>query len=165
MLSVCACRCGKLFKSELDAQAHAARTQHANFSESVDEIKPLTEEEKKAQLARYMYMYNVWVTLPPSLPLFPPPFSLSVIQPSIHAHAMHVHVLYLYTIYFILISYFHFLFCQAPILIIIISIGWKKRLSISEQREKNGKSLMLRRGRRLEGKRAKRFHKSSMTWR
>lgn len=44
--------CGKLLKSEADAQAHAARTQHSNFSESVEEIKPLTEEEKKVQLAK-----------------------------------------------------------------------------------------------------------------
>jgi hypothetical protein len=44
--------CGKQLKSELDAQAHAARTGHANFSESTEAIKPLTEEEKKAQLAR-----------------------------------------------------------------------------------------------------------------
>ncbi|RUS77393.1 hypothetical protein EGW08_014839, partial [Elysia chlorotica] len=44
--------CGKLLKSEMDAQAHAARTQHSSFSESVEEIKPLTEEEKKEQLAK-----------------------------------------------------------------------------------------------------------------
>ncbi|GFR72421.1 UBX domain-containing protein 1 [Elysia marginata] len=44
--------CSKLLKSELDAQAHAAKTQHSSFSESVEEIKPLTEEEKKEQLAR-----------------------------------------------------------------------------------------------------------------
>ena len=44
--------CGKKFKSELDAQAHAARTKHTNFSESTEEIKPMTEEEKKDALAR-----------------------------------------------------------------------------------------------------------------
>ncbi|KAK3092477.1 hypothetical protein FSP39_003382, partial [Pinctada imbricata] len=44
--------CGKLLKSELDAQAHAARTQHDSFSESTEEIKPLTEEEKKQQLEK-----------------------------------------------------------------------------------------------------------------
>ncbi|ESO86202.1 hypothetical protein LOTGIDRAFT_207116 [Lottia gigantea] len=44
--------CGKLMKSELDVQAHAARTQHSSFSESTEEIKPLTEEEKKQQLER-----------------------------------------------------------------------------------------------------------------
>jgi len=35
-----------------DCQTHAARTKHQNFSESTDEVKPLTEEEKKAQLAK-----------------------------------------------------------------------------------------------------------------
>lgn len=44
--------CGKLFKSELDVQAHAARTQHSNFSESTDAIRPLTAEEKQQQLAK-----------------------------------------------------------------------------------------------------------------
>jgi len=44
--------CGKLLKSELDAQAHAARSGHANFSESTEEIKPLTEEEKAEQLKK-----------------------------------------------------------------------------------------------------------------
>merc|ERR1712227_5075 len=39
--------CGKLLRTELDAQAHAARSGHSNFSESTEEIKPLTEEEKK----------------------------------------------------------------------------------------------------------------------
>ncbi|KAK7492298.1 hypothetical protein BaRGS_00016395 [Batillaria attramentaria] len=46
--------CGKLLKSELDAQAHAARTQHASFSESTEEIKPLTEEEKQQQKEKLM---------------------------------------------------------------------------------------------------------------
>ena len=106
------CRCGKLFKSELDAQAHAARTQHANFSESVDEIKPLTEEEKKAQLARYMYMYNVWVTLPPSLPLFPPPF-LSICYPAIHPCTCNACTCLVF-IYNILYTYFLFSFSVLP---------------------------------------------------
>ncbi|XP_005106367.1 UBX domain-containing protein 1-A [Aplysia californica] len=44
--------CGKLLKSEIDAQAHAARTQHTDFSESTEEIKPLTEEEKKEQMIK-----------------------------------------------------------------------------------------------------------------
>ncbi len=44
--------CGRKFKSELDAQVHAARTKHANFSESTDEIKPMTAEEKQEALAR-----------------------------------------------------------------------------------------------------------------
>lgn len=33
------------------AQRHAMRTEHVNFAESTTAIKPLTEEEKKAQLA------------------------------------------------------------------------------------------------------------------
>ena len=60
--------CGKLLKSELDAQvtidyenligtgtqqAHAVRTNHQNFVESTEEMKPLTPEEKAAQIARY----------------------------------------------------------------------------------------------------------------
>jgi hypothetical protein len=49
------CRCGKLLKSELDAQAHAARTQHASFSESTEEIKPLTEEEKEEQRLKLVF--------------------------------------------------------------------------------------------------------------
>lgn len=44
--------CGKLLRSELEAQAHAARTKHTNFSESTEEIRSLTVEEKAAQLAR-----------------------------------------------------------------------------------------------------------------
>jgi len=44
--------CGKLLKSEQEATAHAARTQHTDFSESTEEIKPLTEEEKKEKLAQ-----------------------------------------------------------------------------------------------------------------
>ena len=42
--------CGKLLRSEMEAQAHAARTQHSSFSECTDVIKPLTAEEKKEQL-------------------------------------------------------------------------------------------------------------------
>jgi hypothetical protein len=34
----------------MEAQAHAARTQHSSFSECIDVIKPLTAEEKKEQL-------------------------------------------------------------------------------------------------------------------
>jgi len=44
--------CGKLLKSETEASAHAARTQHTDFSESIEEIKPPTEEERKEQLAK-----------------------------------------------------------------------------------------------------------------
>ena len=44
--------CGKQLRSELEVQTHAGRTGHQNFSESVEEIKPLTEEEKKEKLAQ-----------------------------------------------------------------------------------------------------------------
>uniref|UniRef100_A0A1Q3F7J8 Putative ubiquitin regulatory protein n=1 Tax=Culex tarsalis TaxID=7177 RepID=A0A1Q3F7J8_CULTA len=43
--------CGKLFKSQEEVEFHAAKTQHSSFSESTEEKKPLTEEERKAQLA------------------------------------------------------------------------------------------------------------------
>ncbi|CAG9119543.1 unnamed protein product [Plutella xylostella] len=42
--------CGKLFKNQDEVEFHAAKTNHSNFSESTEEKKPLTEEEKKAQL-------------------------------------------------------------------------------------------------------------------
>ncbi|XP_028417840.1 UBX domain-containing protein 1-like [Dendronephthya gigantea] len=44
--------CGKLLKTEAQVQMHAARTGHQNFAESTEEIRPLTEEEKKAQLVK-----------------------------------------------------------------------------------------------------------------
>lgn len=44
--------CGKRLRSENDVQMHAARSGHSNFSESTEEIKPLTEEEKKQQQER-----------------------------------------------------------------------------------------------------------------
>ncbi|XP_036335739.1 UBX domain-containing protein 1-B-like [Rhagoletis pomonella] len=43
--------CGKLCKDQTEVEFHAAKTGHSNFSESMEEKKPLTEEEKKAQLA------------------------------------------------------------------------------------------------------------------
>ncbi|CAG9785795.1 unnamed protein product [Diatraea saccharalis] len=43
--------CGKLFKDQDEMEFHAAKTNHSSFSESTEEKKPLTEEEKKAQLA------------------------------------------------------------------------------------------------------------------
>ncbi|XP_034656924.1 UBX domain-containing protein 1 [Drosophila subobscura] len=43
--------CGKVLKDHSEVEYHAAKTGHSNFSESTDEKKPLTEEEKKAQLA------------------------------------------------------------------------------------------------------------------
>ncbi|KAH0613188.1 uncharacterized protein H6S33_009568 [Morchella sextelata] len=42
--------CGKLFSSAERAQYHATRTEHQNFEESTEIIKPLTEEEKAAKL-------------------------------------------------------------------------------------------------------------------
>lgn len=43
--------CGKLCKDQAEVEFHAAKTGHSNFSESTEEKKPLTEEEKKLQLA------------------------------------------------------------------------------------------------------------------
>ncbi|KAJ2950180.1 hypothetical protein O0L34_g11538 [Tuta absoluta] len=43
--------CGKILKDQLEMEYHAAKTNHSAFSESTEEKKPLTEEEKKAQLA------------------------------------------------------------------------------------------------------------------
>ncbi|XP_043513100.1 UBX domain-containing protein 1 [Frieseomelitta varia] len=42
--------CGKLFKSNLEVEFHATKSGHDRFSESTEEKKPLTEEEKKEQL-------------------------------------------------------------------------------------------------------------------
>lgn len=42
--------CGKLFKSQAEVEFHAAKSGHSNFSESTQEVKPLSEEEKKEQL-------------------------------------------------------------------------------------------------------------------
>lgn len=42
--------CGKLFRTEDEVQFHAVKSGHTNFSESTDEIKPLTEEEKRARM-------------------------------------------------------------------------------------------------------------------
>lgn len=42
--------CGKLLKNWDAVQFHAERTEHQNFDESIEEIKPLSEEEKKEKL-------------------------------------------------------------------------------------------------------------------
>ncbi|KAF7992864.1 hypothetical protein HCN44_005208 [Aphidius gifuensis] len=42
--------CGKLFKSSLEVEFHATKSGHDKFSESTEEKKPLTEEEKKEKL-------------------------------------------------------------------------------------------------------------------
>ncbi|KAK8202792.1 ubiquitin-related domain-containing protein [Phyllosticta capitalensis] len=42
--------CGKTFRTQGEVQFHANKSGHSNFEESTEEIKPLTEEEKKAKL-------------------------------------------------------------------------------------------------------------------
>lgn len=42
--------CGKKFRSHAQAEFHASKTQHVDFSESTEELAPLTEEEKKNRL-------------------------------------------------------------------------------------------------------------------
>jgi hypothetical protein len=42
--------CGKKFRSHAQAEYHASKTEHVDFSESTEEVAPLTEEEKKAKL-------------------------------------------------------------------------------------------------------------------
>lgn len=44
--------CGKLFRTETEIEFHAAKSGHSKFSESTEEKKPLTEDEKKEQLAK-----------------------------------------------------------------------------------------------------------------
>ncbi|KAF8484181.1 ubiquitin-related domain-containing protein [Gautieria morchelliformis] len=43
--------CGKIFRDAAIANFHAEKSGHDQFEESTEEIKPLTEEEKKAKLA------------------------------------------------------------------------------------------------------------------
>ena len=43
--------CGKKFRSQAQAEFHASKSQHTDFSESTEEIAPLTEEQKKERLA------------------------------------------------------------------------------------------------------------------
>ena len=43
--------CGKKFRDQAAAEFHASKTEHTDFSESVDEIAPLTEEEKNNKLS------------------------------------------------------------------------------------------------------------------
>ncbi|TGO35030.1 hypothetical protein BHYA_0173g00250 [Botrytis hyacinthi] len=42
--------CGKKFRSMMQVQFHAEKTQHENFEQSTEEIAPLTEEEKQQKL-------------------------------------------------------------------------------------------------------------------
>ncbi|KAK5645465.1 hypothetical protein RI129_006765 [Pyrocoelia pectoralis] len=44
--------CGKLFTSSVEVEFHGTKSGHTNFSESTEEKKPLTEEEKKEQLGK-----------------------------------------------------------------------------------------------------------------
>ncbi|TDL26623.1 hypothetical protein BD410DRAFT_783712 [Rickenella mellea] len=44
-------QCGKIFKNTALANFHAEKSGHDQFEESAEEIKPLTEEEKKQKLA------------------------------------------------------------------------------------------------------------------
>ncbi|KAH9951108.1 ubiquitin-related domain-containing protein [Amylocystis lapponica] len=43
-------QCGKIFKNTALANFHAEKSGHDQFEESVEEVKPLTEEEKKQKL-------------------------------------------------------------------------------------------------------------------
>lgn len=42
--------CGKKFRSQAQAEFHASKSQHVDFSESTEEIAPLTEDQKKQKL-------------------------------------------------------------------------------------------------------------------
>lgn len=44
--------CQRLFKTQMEVEFHAAKTGHSDFAESTEEKRPLTEEEKKEQLAK-----------------------------------------------------------------------------------------------------------------
>lgn len=44
--------CEKLFKTQLEVEFHASKSGHSKFSESTEEKKPLTDEEKQEQLKK-----------------------------------------------------------------------------------------------------------------
>ncbi|RZF44503.1 hypothetical protein LSTR_LSTR002276 [Laodelphax striatellus] len=44
--------CGKLFATQLEVEFHATKSGHSDFSESTEEKRPLTEEEKAEQLRK-----------------------------------------------------------------------------------------------------------------
>uniref|UniRef100_A0A6P7F693 UBX domain-containing protein 1-B n=1 Tax=Diabrotica virgifera virgifera TaxID=50390 RepID=A0A6P7F693_DIAVI len=44
--------CGKLFKTNEEVEFHASKSGHQSFSESTEEKRPLTDEEKREQLAK-----------------------------------------------------------------------------------------------------------------
>lgn len=43
--------CGKKFRSQAQAEFHASKSEHVDFSESTEEIAPLTEDQKKDRLS------------------------------------------------------------------------------------------------------------------
>ena len=42
--------CGKKFRSQAQAEFHASKTEHTDFSESTEELAPLTDEQRKQKL-------------------------------------------------------------------------------------------------------------------
>lgn len=44
--------CSRLFKTQIEVEFHAAKSGHVDFSESTEEKRPLTEEEKREQLQK-----------------------------------------------------------------------------------------------------------------
>ena len=42
--------CGKKFRSTAQAEFHASKSQHVDFSESTEDLAPLTEDQKKERL-------------------------------------------------------------------------------------------------------------------
>ena len=44
--------CAKLFKTQSEVEFHANKSGHSNFSESTEEKKPLTEEEKQERVRK-----------------------------------------------------------------------------------------------------------------
>lgn len=44
--------CGKLFKTSEEVEFHAVKSGHTSFSESTEEKKPLTEEEKLQKVCK-----------------------------------------------------------------------------------------------------------------
>ena len=48
-LSLVCNECGKKFRNAAQAESHASKTEHTDFAESVEEIAPLTEAEKRAR--------------------------------------------------------------------------------------------------------------------
>lgn len=55
--------CGKLFSTPELAQYHATKTEHQNFEQSTEQVKPLTAEEKAAKLKELREKYVLPVNL------------------------------------------------------------------------------------------------------